>query len=366
MRRSLESPLSTGLVLCACLWLVGCGGRPPPPEEPPAIDLPVTVATRDAARGGDLASGAVEADDRVQLVARASGTVSAPGLHEGQPVRRGQILAVIDARQSDAAVQRARAALAAAVAERRDAEGDVARDGPLAQSGALAADAFRKEQLRAHVSAAGVEQAQAALAAAEAERSYDTVQSPVDGVVVARQIRDGDLAMPGASLMTVEGGGRLVFRFAAPQASLAGFAPGAAVPVMLDGAKTSPVVGRVRGVVPSADPATRRYTVELELPSDPAIMAGMFGRVRLPPGAGAQAGEGVVTVPVNAIVDRGGLTGVFVVGQDRRVAFRWLRLGERIGDRTAVVSGLTAGETILARADATVRDGARLAPGAGR
>jgi RND family efflux transporter MFP subunit len=365
MPRALRCPLATGLVLGACLWLGGCGGRPAPTEEPPVIDLPVTVAARDAGRGGDMASGSVEADDRVQLVARTSGTVSAPGLHEGQPVRRGQILATIDERQADAAVRRARAALDAAAAERRDAEGDVARDAPLAQSGALAADAYRKEQLRARTGVAAVEQAQAALAAAEADRSYDTIRSPLDGVVVARQIRDGDLVMPGAPLVTLEGRGRLVFRFAAPQASLAGFTPGAPVPVMLDAA-ASPVVGRVRGVVPSADPATRRYTVELELPSNPAIMAGMFGRVRLPPGAAAQAGAGVVTVPVDAIADRGGLTGVFVVGPDRRVAFRWLRLGERSGDRMAVVSGLTAGEVILARVDATVRDGARLAPGAGR
>src|SRR3546814_11281812 len=90
---------------------------------------------------GATASGTVEADDRAQLVARASGTIRAAGLYDGQPVRRGQILATIDARQAEAAVRRARAGLDAALAEQHDARGDVARDAPLAQSGALATDA---------------------------------------------------------------------------------------------------------------------------------------------------------------------------------------------------------------------------------
>jgi RND family efflux transporter MFP subunit len=357
---------STGIALVASLWLGGCGETARSlPAAPPVIHAPLAVATREASPAGDAASGAVEADDRVQIVARAAGTVRAPGLHEGQLVRRGELLATIDPRQADAAVQRARAALDAAAAERRDAEGDVARDAPLAQSGALASGAFRSEQLRAQVSAAGVEQAKAVLAAAAADRSYDTIRSPIDGVVVARQIRDGEIATPGAPLVVLEGREHLLFRFAAPQASLGAFAPGAAVPLMLDGLGGAPVIGRVRGVVPSADPATRRYAVEVELPPGGAVTAGMFGYVRLPP-AGGGPDEGVVTAPAAAVVDRGGLTGVFVVGRDRRAAFRWLRLGERIGDRVVVISGLAPGETMLAQVDSTVRDGARLADGPAR
>src|SRR3546814_9470524 len=90
------------------------------------------------------------------------------------------------------------------------------------------------------------------------------------------------MVMPGSPLVTVESRGRLLFRFAAPQASLGLFAPGSTVPVLLDGREDRPVTGRVRGVVPSADPATRRYTVEVVLPADSGIMPGMFGRVRLP------------------------------------------------------------------------------------
>lgn len=351
------TPATLGVAsVVALLLLSSCGHKEEKAAVPPAVDLPVVVATQGTVHSVATASGTIEADDRVQLVARVPGVIRAPGLYDGRPVRRGQLLATIDARQADAAVRRARSALDAAQAEHEKASSDVARDGPLAESGALSGDAYRQEQLRAEVAAAGVRQAQAALAAAETDRSYTTIISPIDG----------DMAMPGSPVATVEGRGRLLFRFAAPQDSLGVFAPGRTVAVLLDGREDRPIEGQVRSVVPSADPATRRHSVEVLLPSGAGITSGMFGRVRLPTSGGRSDGDDVVTVPASAVIDRGGLTGVFVVRADRSIAFRWVRLGAPVGDRIAIISGLVAGERILARVDATVRDGAQLKGGGSR
>lgn len=355
--------LRSGAVLLVAL-LAACGGEHAgAPPQVPTVTLPVTVATLEPLPSSEMAEGTVEADDRVQLSARTAGTVRAPGLHEGQAVRRGQLLLTIDARQADGAVARAGAALQAALAEQANADSDVARDGALARSGAIADEVLLKEQLRARLAASAAEQARAGLAIATAERSYNSLISPVDGIVVARHVRDGDTALPGMPLLTIESGKQLVFRFAIPQSGMTGFANGATVPVLLDGSEDRPVAGRVRAVVRSADPATRRYTVELTLPSGPHILPGMFGRVALP---GAPGQNQAVTVPAPAIAERGGLSGVFVVNRERRLEFRWLRLGQRSADRVVVTAGLAAGETILARVDTTVRDGARLVAGAVR
>jgi len=351
------------ILLLAPALLAGCGDShgPMAPPEPPAVNLPVTTVAAAAAPDGAMASGTVESDDRAQLIARAAGTLRAPGLYDGQPVRRGQVLATIDPRQADAALLRSRGALDAAIAEQRDAAADVARDAPLAQSGALSGDAYRKERLRHDLATANLAQARAALAAAQVDRSYLSITSPVDGVVVARLAHDGDMVMPGSPLVAVEGRGRLLFRFAVPQSSLGAFTPGSSVPVLLDGREDRPVTGRVRGFVSSADPATRRFAVEVALPRDSEILPGMFGRVRLPADGSQRGTAGAVSVPAAAVVDRGGLTGVFVVGRDNRLTFRWVRLGDHVGDNLIVTSGLSAGERILARADTNVRDGARLA-----
>ena len=356
--------LRSSVTLLATLLLTACSGEHAgAPPQVSTVALPVAVATLEPAPASEMAEGTVEADDRVQLSARAAGAVRAPGLHEGQAVRRGQILLSIDARQADGAVARASAALQAALAEQDNADSDVARDGALARSGAIAYEVFLKGQLRAQLAASAANQARAALAIATADRSNNSVVSPVDGIVVARHVRDGDTVLPGMPLLAIESGKQLVFRFAIPRAGMAGFANGATVPVLLDGSEDSPVVGRVRAVVRSADLATRRYTVELTLPSSPYILPGMFGRVALPSDQGQNR---AITVPVPAIAERGGLSGVFVVNQERRLEFRWLRLGQRNADRVVVTAGLAAGETILARVDTTVRDGARLVAGAVR
>lgn len=348
-------------VLITALTLAACGGAEHvAPVEPPSVALPVVTASKAEVALGDLASGTVVADERVQLAARTAGTVRAPGLHEGQPVRAGQVLVTIDAQQAEGAVQQARAALHAAQAQQRQADADVARNEPLARAGGVSRTDLEQDQLRAQVVAAAVEQARAAMAIAEANRRDQRVTSPIDGAIITRHVRDGDIVQPGVLLLTVEGRDQLLFRFSAPQASLHAFAPGATVPVLIDEREDQPVTGTVRAIVPSADPATRRYTVEISLPPDSALLAGMFGRVRLP--ANSAHSATAVTIPAAALTEQGGLTGVFVVGKDERLAFRWLRLTERFGDQVLVTSGLAAGEQVLARIDPSVRDGAHLVP----
>src|SRR3546814_8871797 len=89
-----DFPPMKALALSLPLLLAGCGSGHEASQsaEPPAVDLPVTTASPAASMDGATASGTVEADDRAQLVARASGTIRAAGLYDGQPVRRGQIL----------------------------------------------------------------------------------------------------------------------------------------------------------------------------------------------------------------------------------------------------------------------------------
>jgi hypothetical protein len=64
-----------------------------------------------------------------------------------------------------------------------------------------------------------------------------------------------------------------------------------------------------------------------------------------------------VAIPRTALVERGGLKGIFIVGPGNIAQFRWLRLGREWDDRLEVTSGLTAGEKIVTQPDKTVRDG---------
>jgi hypothetical protein len=108
------------------------------------------------------------------------------------------------------------------------------------------------------------------------------------------------------------------------------------------------------------DPTTRTRTARYAPVEAGRLEPGAFARVRLEPAdsAGATAGPAPVAVPLASIVRRGALTGVYVV-EDGRAWLRWVRLGLPQGERVEVLSGLAAGETVVA-APGGLFDGARV------
>ncbi|WP_371349415.1 efflux RND transporter periplasmic adaptor subunit [Ancylobacter sp. IITR112] len=144
----------------------------------------------------------------------------------------------------------------------------------------------------------------------------------------------------------------LLFKTFVAESRLTQIDPKAEVKVRIDTLKDKVFPGRVRGIVPSGDDITRRYEINIILPSDPALVPGMFGRADFSLGS-----RKTLLVPRAAIVHRGGLDGVFVLdGHSAR--FRWLRTGKDIGDAVEVNAGLTAGEAILIGPTDALRDGA--------
>ena len=81
----------------------------------------------------------------------------------------------------------------------------------------------------------------------------------------------------------------------------------------------------------------------------------MFGR------AAFQIGESkLLVVPRQALVERGGLYGVFVVDGEGKAHFRWLHTGREWPDRVEVTAGLQPGERLVAAPDSALRDGDRI------
>src|SRR5690606_19276202 len=118
-------------------------------------------------------------------------------------------------------------------------------------------------------------------------------------------------------------------------------------------------------VYPSADPLTHSVGVRVGLPDvAPAPLPGSTAKVLFPIATGDAA---VITIPASAVVQRGELSGAYVV-EGERVVLRQLRLGARAGGRVEVLAGLRAGETIAADPVAAVQALAarRAPPGAGR
>ncbi|HET7348461.1 MAG TPA: hypothetical protein VFJ10_14090, partial [Acidobacteriaceae bacterium] len=108
------------------------------------------------------------------------------------------------------------------------------------------------------------------------------------------------------------------------------------------GTSVAPLTGTVAQVVPAADPASRSFLIKLDLPASAALRAGMYATVAIP-------GESkpMITVPASAVTMRGSLPCAYAVDANGLAQLRYVTLGARHGDQVEVLSGVTAGESLV-------------------
>jgi RND family efflux transporter MFP subunit len=342
------APLALSALLGAC-------GKTPQTLAATAASHSLPLMTASATTPLEYtAVGSVVSDQRVEVASRLSGHIREIVVQEGDRVRRGQLLARLDASDVEGGIRQGQAASGAAEAALRDAQIDLERFERLFERGSVSDNELRKVRLRFEAAREARNQARAGLDTALAQRAYAEITSPMDGVVVARHKRAGDLALPGVPLLTLESGRGLLFETFVAESQVAAITTGKPVPVSIDGLPT-PLKGTVSRVVRSGDPVTRSYQVKIALPETVGLMSGMFGRAAFPLGE-----SHLPTVPRPALVERGGLTGVFVVDAQGVAHFRWLRIGREWPDRVEVSAGLTGDERFVAAAPAALRDGDRI------
>jgi RND family efflux transporter MFP subunit len=287
-------------------------------------------------------AGSVVARRRAELATRLTARVTRVPVEIGGAVRAGQPLVELGTEDVAAGRARAAAARAAAQAARDEAARQAERMDTL-----LAHDAVAQVQRDgAHLALAQAEAqlatADAALRDAATAESYAVLTAPFDGVVAARAVDPGDLAVPGVPLIVLEDLGPRDGLFAVPADLAARLGPGDVVQVARGDEPSVPAPVRVMGR--SADPATRTVEVRVIVPADWPTGVALTGLVP----AGVHAG---VAVPASAVLRRGQLTGVRVLSGDQ-VVIRWVRLGRTVAGphqtaRLEVLSGLEPGDRIV-------------------
>jgi RND family efflux transporter MFP subunit len=111
------------------------------------------------------------------------------------------------------------------------------------------------------------------------------------------------------------------------------------------------MMGTVREIAPSADSISRTFTIKLELPPTEALRSGQFGRVAVPTGSAPR-----LLIPSSAITKRGQMETVFMA-LSGKASLRLVRTGRTSGERTEVISGIDAGETVIISPQASLSDG---------
>lgn len=296
------------------------------------------------------AIGTVISDKRVDISSHSSGFIKEILVKEGDTVQKGQLLVKLDNSIIEGNIQQTRAARNKAQTSLQDAVTDLTRYEKLFNSGSVSDNTVRKVRLRKKIAESALREVNATLKKALSQQQYSRITSPVEGIVVTRQKRVGDLAASGITIVTIESVSDLLLESYLPESQINQVKVGQQVDVTIDALKQTVKASVIR-VIHAGNQFSRRFQVKLALPKIEGMLSGMFAYALFP-----VASEEAIVIPIEAVFNRGGLDGVFVRGQQNKIHFRWLHLSKKIGANIQVNAGLNVGETIVAVANSQLKE----------
>jgi membrane fusion protein, multidrug efflux system len=316
----------------------------PPPES-------VTSARVEAMewRTSRAAVGTLVAVQGVTLGAELPGLVREVAFASGATVRKGQVLVRLDTSTEEA--QLAAAAADAALARiNQERARELRRAEANTQADLDAAEARAK-------------QADAVVATLRATIAKKSIRAPFDGRIAIRQVELGQVVSSGTPIASLQSVDPIYADFWVPQQALADLRQGQAARMRTDIFPNASWDGEVTTVNPEVDPSTRNVRVRATFGNaDARLRPGMFVNVEVH----SAEKQPVLVVPATAVLYAPYGDSIFALeaqkGADGKPVLlarqRFVRLGERRGDLVAVLSGLSAGETVVSSGAFKLRNGA--------
>lgn len=387
--------------LVSFAFLAGCGKKeetaPKNISPSETLNVPISKITLGAMEDFYEATGTVKAKTTTQVSANMMGRIVAFPVAEGDYVSRGQVLVEIDNRESqiqmekanaglreaqaalieiDKSVEVANAAVKTAEYNKQLAEKTFARYKELYERKSVSGQEFDEAQSRLKMANseldrakatvqsiiskkkqinAKIEQAKADIANTKVYESYGKITSPVSGVIVKKLAEQGAVASPGVPLLLIEDSSQYRLEAAVEESNSKMVRIGNRVNVQIDAIGEGEFFGVVSEIVPSAEASSRSLTVKIDLPANPLLRTGLYGLARFP-----VAGKESISVPNTAIVQRGQLSGVFVVTTDGIAQFRIITTGKTSDGMVEILSGLSTGDEYVSADANRVNDGVKV------
>ncbi len=315
------------------------------------------------------AIGTVRSRNEVDVVPRIIARILEIKVRSGDVVKRGDVLAVLDAKDLSAVVSQGQEQLRAVTASVGAADEQVKsakaaldlatkemeRTRALFEKNALAKRDYDQSMAAFRQAEAGMQQAIQQRAAASAQAAaagqgikqaevglgYATIISPIDAIVAERLADPGDLGNPANVMLRLFDPESLLLEVPVRESLVQEVAIGSQVSYSVPSLGRT-FEGSVREIVPSVDPRTRTFLVKVCIDKSEGLMPGMFGTIRVP----LKSEKKVIIVPESAIIKTGQLESVVEV-EGGRLLRRQIRSIDAGNGNREVISGLKPGQKIL-------------------
>jgi len=355
----------------ACLLLAGaCAKKEAPKALPPEV-LVTPVVQQDVPIGIE-AVGQTRGSEEVLIRPRVSGYLQSLNFTEGQPVKKGALLYVIDPRPFEATVAQLKGQLEKAKASLLKANQDVERYTPLVAQKAVSKMELDNALAARDAANGSVAAARGALQEAEVNLSFCRIQTPTDGVAGISTKSVGNLVGPSdpEALTTVSKVDPIWVKVSIPEAQYLTLARKVSerpkgdttrrpLEMVLADGSVFPHPGKFRAMDARTDATTGTVSIDIAFPNPERILrAGQFARIR----SVSQVLKGAMVIPQRAITDLQGQQRVAVVGAGDSVHLRTVKTGPTSGSLIVVTEGLQAGDRVVVDGLQRVRDGVVVRP----
>ena len=346
--------LATSLTLTACEKPVE-----PPPTPRPALVMEVG---KTALNKSMVLVGEVKSRYESNQSFRISGKVIERKVEVGSQVKKGQVLARIDATDTNLSTQAANADVRAAEANYELAKAEVERQRKLVEKKFISQSALDVREADLKTSAARVQQVKAQASAIGNQSRYATLVADRDGVVTQVHAEPGQVVQAGEMVAQIVDTKQIEVLISVPESRMAKVKIGDKVGIKLwanvgsNHEKT--YLGTVREIAPAASSATRAFDVRVAIAdADEAVMLGMTAGVRF-----ADEATTDILVPSSALTQINGKNMVWVIDKNGIANPREVTTGQYSEEGVPIASGLHAGEIVAIAGVHTLVKGQKVQP----
>jgi membrane fusion protein (multidrug efflux system) len=311
----------------------------PQASQTPQVKVSVLEVQPTSMKDVLLLPGETQAWEDVRVSSDMDGVVEWIGPKEGQPVRKGELLARIDVAARKAALDRAQASfkLADELLKRRES---------LFERRIISKEELDRASTERALAETNLRQAQV-----EYERGF--LKAPISGIVNHLYVDAGEYVGRGAPVLDLVNVEKIKIQLNVPEMDVRFLKPGQDAMVSIDALPGKKLWGKVDFVAYKADPATKTFQVQVLVENSAReIRPGMIARVALI----RREVPDALAVPLFAILNKGGERVLFVE-KDGVAMARTISVGIIEGERVQITSGLNAGERVIVAGQAEVEEG---------